>query len=133
MNQEIKVTFNAEVSSDMTAEEIKSYLTIMMLSLNPSNLKIQEEAEIYNVEATPMNEVSVNMVSLARSLAEAAVFDEMVVNGDYSEVDLITYDEDELDFPEEDRISKWTDEAQECYDRHYDYFYAKIEAEASLL
>jgi hypothetical protein len=66
-------------------------------------------------------DVVINHVELACCLAEAATVDEMVQRGNHSEEDLMIED------PDDSETTIWTDEAQDVFDRWYDFYWDQIE------
>jgi hypothetical protein len=66
-----------------------------------------------------MSIVKVNILELASNLAEKAMIDEMIANGSIS-------NESEAYVEETEESTRYTEEAQDVFNRWYDYFYDEI-------
>jgi bisphosphoglycerate-dependent phosphoglycerate mutase len=66
-----------------------------------------------------MSIVKVNILELASNLAEKAMIDEMIANGSIS-------NESEAYVKETEESTRYTEEAQDVFNRWYDYFYDEI-------
>jgi bisphosphoglycerate-dependent phosphoglycerate mutase len=66
-----------------------------------------------------MSIVKVNILELASNLAEKATIDEMIANGSIS-------NESEAYVEETEESTRYTEEAQDVFNRWYDYFYDEI-------
>jgi len=66
-----------------------------------------------------MSIVKVNILELASNLAEKAMIDEMIANGSIS-------NESEAYVEETEGSTRYTEEAQDVFNRWYDYFYDEI-------
>jgi bisphosphoglycerate-dependent phosphoglycerate mutase len=66
-----------------------------------------------------MSIVKVNILELASNLAFSATIDEMIANGSIS-------NESEAYVEETEESTRYTEEAQDVFNRWYDYFYDEI-------
>ena len=66
------------------------------------------------------SDVLVNQIELASELANRAMIDELMGNGKINE-------EDEVYITESNGDTRYTDEAQDVFNRWYDYFYDVID------
>ena len=67
-----------------------------------------------------MTDITINIVEASSNLAHNAAKDEMIANG------LIDEEEEMWVLDDDDKMSLYTDAAQEVHTKWYDYFYDEI-------